>query len=337
MTGQRRAHQPADFMTKRTAVSPGGECPQWIAFLKRATGGDNELMSYLQRVAGYCLSGSIREHALFFCYGTGANGKGVMINTITGILADYATIASMETFTATSSDRHPTDLAMLRGARLVTSQETEEGRKWAESKIKTMTGGDPISARFMRQDFFTFEPRFKLVIAGNHRPGIRNIDEAIRRRFNLIPFSVRIPPAERDLDLPDKLRAEWPGILQWMIEGCLDWQRIGLAPPEAVKAATAEYLSAEDAMATWLGECCKVDRSLQTAVADLFSSWREWATRAGEEAGSMKRFSQAMQTRGFETCRVHPGRTAFRGVGLNASSHYHNDVRPAAWDDAPPF
>jgi putative DNA primase/helicase len=180
-----RHHLAGDHMTKITAIAPGGDCPQWLAFLKTITNCDKERQTFLQRVAGYCLTGSTREHALFFGYGTGGNGKGVFLNTLTGLMNDYASVAGMETFTASSSDRHPTDLAMLRGARLVTAQETEEGRKWAESRIKAMTGGDPITARFMRQDFFTFLPNFKLFIAGNHKPGLRSVDEAIRRRMNL--------------------------------------------------------------------------------------------------------------------------------------------------------
>jgi hypothetical protein len=148
---------------------------------------------------------------------------------------DYHRAAPIETFTASNHDRHPTDLAALRGARLVTSVETEEGRRWAESRIKTLTGGDKIAARFMRQDFFEYTPQFKLVIAGNHKPGLRSVDEAIRRRFNLVPFTLTIPPEERDELLPEKLKAELPGILNWMIEGCIDWLERGLAPPEALQ------------------------------------------------------------------------------------------------------
>ena len=134
----------------------------------------------------------------FFCYGIGGNGKGVLLGTWNGILGEYSAIAPMATFTATQNERHPTELAMLRGARLVTTQETEDGHHWAESKVKALTGGDPVSARFMRQEFFTYQPTFKLIVAGNHRPSLRNVDEAIRRRFNLVPFTVTIPPAERD-------------------------------------------------------------------------------------------------------------------------------------------
>src|SRR5262249_7748703 len=157
------------------------------------------------------------------------------------------------------NDRHPTELAGLHGARLVTATETEEGRQWAESKIKVLTGGDKIAARFMRQDFFEFTPQFKLVIAGNHKPGLRSVDEAIRRRLHLIPFTVTIPPNQRDAQLPNKLKAERPGILAWMIQGCLDWQERGLCPPTVVTDATVAYLEAEDALSAWMDDCCRRD------------------------------------------------------------------------------
>ena len=207
-TGQLQPHDRSDFMTKITAVGPGGSCPRWLEFLNQIFKGDQDLIDYSKRVFGYSLTGSVQEHAMFFCYGTGGNGKGVFLGTLHGISGDYSVIAHMPTFTASHNERHPTELAMFRGARLVTAQETEDGQRWAESKIKTLTGGDPISARFMRQDFFTFEPSFKLIIAGNHKPSLRNVDEAIKRRFNLVPFEVTIQAAERDDQLAEKLKAE---------------------------------------------------------------------------------------------------------------------------------
>ena len=197
----------------------------FLRFLAEVTAGDCELQSFLQRLFGYSLTGSVREHALAFFYGLGANGKSVLLSTASGLLGDYHTTAPIETFTASGSDRHPTEIAGLRGARLVTAIETEEGRRWAESRIKALTGGDKIPARFMRQDFFEFTPQFKLVIAGNHKPGLRSVDEAIRRRFNLVPFTVTIPTEKRDKELSEKLKPEWSGILQWMIDGCLAWQK----------------------------------------------------------------------------------------------------------------
>ena len=169
-TGAIGPHRHDAYMTKMAAAAPGGDCPLWLAFLERITAGDRDLVAFLQRVAGLSLTGITRDHALFFGYGTGANGKGTFLNTLCGLMGDYAEIADMNTFTASPTDHHPTDLAKLRGARLVTAQETEEGRRWAESRIKAMTGGDPITARFMRQDFFTYQPNFKLFVAGNHRP-----------------------------------------------------------------------------------------------------------------------------------------------------------------------
>ena len=325
-SGQIRSHRPADCLTKITAVTADGECPLWRGFLAKVTAGNQELQLFMQRMAGLALTGITRDHALFFAYGTGGNGKGVFLNTITSILNSYAAIANMETFTASQNDRHPTDLAMLRGARLVTAQETEEGRRWAESRIKAITGGDPITARFMRMDFFTYVPQFKLMIAGNHRPGLRNVDEAIRRRFHLIPFDVTIAAAERDEALPDKLRAEWPGILAWMIDGCLLWQERGLAPPVAVQDATADYLAAEDAMGLWMEECCTQTSTFYATSGALFGSWKAWAEAAGEQAGSQKRFSQALQARGFDPKREgHTGKPGFIGIGIRppeSDRHY---------------
>jgi putative DNA primase/helicase len=320
-TGVSRPHRAEDYMTKITGVSPLASCstPLWISFLNRITKDDAELIGFLQRMAGYALTGLTDEHAMFFCYGTGANGKSTFLNVLTKCAGNYHRTAPIETFTDSNSERHPTDLAGLRGARLVTAVETEEGRRWAESKVKALTGGDTISARFMRQDFFEYRPQFKLVIAGNHKPGLRSVDEAIRRRLNLIPFSVTIPPGERDKDLPAKLDAELPGILNWMIEGCLAWQRIGLAAPAVVTDATKAYLEAEDAMAAWLEECCHRDPQAWEKSSSLFVSWSAWAVKAGEQAGSQKRFSERLEARGIESQRRMNGRGF---VGLKLKSTY---------------
>ncbi len=326
-TGKIGAHRPDLYMTKITGAPTNGTCPGWLAFLDKVTGRDPDLQAFLRRVAGYCLTGVTREHALFFCHGTGGNGKGVFIGTLTGVLGDYATVAPMDTFTASGNDRHPTDLAGLRGARLVSAQETEEGRCWAESRIKALTGGDPVSARFMRQDFFTFTPQFKLVIAGNHRPGLRNVDEAIRRRLHLVPFTVTIPPSERDSTLPDRLKAEWPGILAWMIEGCLEWQRMGLAPPPAVLSATDEYLGAEDAVSLWMAECLKSSACAVESSADLYASWKRWAEAAGEVPGTQKRLSQNLIARGARPKRQGgTGKSGFEGFGI-IRRDYTDEVR----------
>jgi putative DNA primase/helicase len=296
--GVTRPHRHDCYMSKMTTVAAADRAtPHWLAFLYRVCGGDVELVAFLQRVAGYSLTGDTREHALFFLYGVGANGKTTFLKATTGALGDYCRNAPIETFTASKNERHPTDVAGLRGARLVTATETEEGRQWAESKIKALTGGDKISARFMRQDFFEYTPQFKLLICGNHKPGLRSVDEAIRRRMNLSPFTVTIPVAERDPELSAKLATESAGILQWMVEGCLAWQRHGLAPPAIVTDATAAYLETQDAMAAWIDECCVVEPRHWECSANLFASWSAWATKSGEFVGSLKRFVERLENR----------------------------------------
>jgi putative DNA primase/helicase len=298
-TGRMRPHDPADHLTKITSVAPGGNCPLWLSFLHRITDGDQALITYLRRTLGYTLTGDTSRQELFFAYGVGANGKSVLLSTVAAILGDYHCAAPIETFTESHGERHPTELARLVGARLVTCVETDPGRRWAESRIKALTGGDKIAARFMRQDFFEFTPQFKLLIAGNHKPGLRAVDEAIRRRFRLIPFAVTIPPEERDPHLLEKLRPEHGGILQWMVDGCLDWQREGPATPEAVARATDAYLDAEDAFGAWLADRCELDANARETTRDLFNSWKEWAEGGGEPVGSEKAFSQTLQARGF--------------------------------------
>ena len=316
-TGRLRAHDRADRMTKITTATPAGDCPTWRRFLAEVTGGDADLQAYLQRVSGYCLTGSTREHALFFLYGTGANGKSVFVNTLATILGDYAASAPMDTFMETRGDRHPTDMAGLRGARFVSSIETEQGRRWNESKVKAITGGDKVSARFMRQDFFEYTPQFKLVIAGNHKPAIRNVDEAMKRRLHLIPFTITVPPERRDKHLQQKLLAERDGILAWSLEGCLAWQRLGrLDPPPQVVAATEEYFEAEDALGRWLEERCVREANAKSLTAELFTDWKQWAEAAGEFVGSQRRFSDLLITRGVEKWRNAAGIRGFRGVGL---------------------
>jgi P4 family phage/plasmid primase-like protien len=328
-TGKLRPAVREDYMTRITGAAPGRECPLWQTFLFRITDGDEELQRYLQRMCGYSLTGMTREHALFFLYGTGANGKSVFLNTFTGLMGDYARTAPVEAFIDSKNEHHPTDLAGLQGARLIAAVETETGRRWAESKLKSLTGGDPIAARFMRQDFFQYTPQFKLVVAGNHKPGLRTVDEAIRRRFNLLPFTVTIPPGERDLELSEKLRAEWDGILQWAVEGCLEWQRTGLHPPKAISDATESYFAAEDALARWMEDCTdKRDGAWESATA-LFRDWKAWAESSGEYVGSQKQFSENLAARGVAKVRTKAAR-GFSGIRLrtNVVADVQHDVHP---------
>lgn len=316
-TGDTKPHVRADYFTKITTAAPGGKCPTWTQFLRDITGGDDDLQTYLARIAGYALTGETTEHALFFLYGTGANGKSVFLNTLEAVLGDYAMTAPGDTFMETKGDRHPTDLAALRGARMVCSIEIDQGRRWAEAKIKTLTGGDMVSARFMRQDFFQYRPQFKLFVAGNHKPAIRGVDEAMKRRLHLVPFTVTIPAAKRDKNLPARLLAERDGILAWAVQGCLEWQRIGLQPPEAVLGATRDYFTAEDALGRWLEEVCRQDANATATTKVLFAAWRQWAEHGGEFIGSEKRFAIELEARGFakwvQSGTRHHG---FQGVSL---------------------
>lgn len=338
-TGQLRPSRAADYATKIAAAAPGGECPRWLEFVDRVTGGDVDLKLYLQRACGYMLTGVTVEHAMFFLYGLGSNGKSRFIEAVAGVVGSYHTVAPIETFTASPHDRHPTELANLQGARLVTSMETEEGRRWAESRIAALTGGDKISARFMRQDFFEFTPTFKLVIFGNHKPGLRTVNEAIRRRMNLIPFEVTIPKVERDLELGEKLKGEWPGILAWMVRGCIEWQRSKLLPPAAVVEATEKYLDEEDTFKAWFEECCARDAGAFTPTAWLFNSWKMWAKRSNEWEGPQKKFTQRLVSEGFASEKSRPAsgkkdspRWGFRGVKLVGAS----EAEPVA-DGQMPF
>jgi P4 family phage/plasmid primase-like protien len=317
-TGEYYDARKEDYITKSSAVAPKQmEIPIWKLLLDKVTGGDGELQMYLQRVAGYCLTGYVSEHVLFFLYGTGANGKSVFIDTLIEIWRDYAAVAPMTAFVASHTDQHPTDLAMLNGVRLVVAQETEVGRHWAEARIKAITGGDPITARFMRADFFTYKPQFKLVIVGNHKPSLRRIDEAIRRRIHLVPFIITIPPEERDKGLFEKLKPEAPGILQWAIDGCTQWQRIGLAPPAAVISATDKYLADEDSFAHWIEEKCIVGKGLQRAAGDLWGNYKAWCDLNNEQAGAQKSFGQELERRGFGRKHTMHG-TLYRGIDLRS-------------------
>lgn len=314
-TGLMIPHQAAHLMTKLTAAAPAPGRPEaWLAFLDEATGGDKALQAYLQRLAGYCLTGQTSEQILAFFYGKGGNGKGTFLNTLADVWKDYGKTTPMATFTASSIDQHPTAIADLAGARLVQAHEVDASRRWDEAKIKTLTGQDRVKARFMQKDFFEYDPQFKLLFSGNTRPNLNTMDDAIKRRFHLVPFL--LTPKRVDQQLPAKLKKEYGQILQWAIDGALEWKRIGLAAPRAVVEATAEYFDDEDPHGNWL-------RERTAAAADavfinshsLYEDWREWCGARGEFCGSEKRFVQTLQGRGLN--RKKQGGTGLRGfVGL---------------------
>jgi putative DNA primase/helicase len=306
-TGTMRVAQPTDYMRMMTQVGPnatignaGEGCPRWKKFLSQIFDDDSALVTYVQRICGYVLTGSIEEHQMWFGYGSGNNGKGVFVDVVSGLMGDYHTNTPIETFTVQQFDAHPTELARLHGKRLVTSSETEEGRRWAESRIKEITGGGKISARFMRQDFFDFYPQFKIFLTGNHMPVMRNVGAAMIRRFNRIPFDVTIATEEVNKNLAKELiEEEGPEIILWMIRGCVDWMREGLPKPLAVKMATDSYFSDQDQLGEWINTCLEADQAGWIGTTDLFNSWKMWAEARQEYFGNVKWFSMKLQDRKF--------------------------------------
>lgn len=298
-TGETCPASREDYATQSTTTSPGSHCPRWERFIATVTSGDLELQGYLQRLAGYCLTGSTAEQVFVFLYGSGGNGKSVFLQTIARVLGDYAATATLDTFMVGRSDRHLSELAGLRAARLVLVPETEAGRSWAEARIKAITGGEQIRANFMHRDYFEFTPRFKLIVAGNHRPSLTNVGEAMRRRLHLVPFLATIPENERDKGLTEALLEERDGILGWMVKGCADWQKIGLAPPDCVLSASRDYFSSEDIIGQWISECCQVDRGCSATAQALYKSWSHWAESGGYLTGSKKALGEALRERGF--------------------------------------
>jgi putative DNA primase/helicase len=328
-TGELRPARPDDYITKQTAVAPADvpECPIWDQFLSDATGGDFGMIRFLRQWAGYCLTGMIQEHALVFIWGPGGNGKSVFINTLAHILGDYAVASSMDTFAATLGDRHPTDLAALRGARMVTVNETEEGRAWSETRVKQLTGGDKIAARFMRRDFFEYMPQFKLNVIGNNKPVLRNVDPAMRRRINMLPFINK--PEKPDLELEQKLRAEAPAILRWAIEGCIDWQRHGLVKPAVIVDATEEYFQSQDHFGRWLEECCEYGPGATTSEkpSHLLYSFQKWCEDNGEPMADNRQLRGMIErTKGLKYVKDHAGTRQVRGIALKGR-------QGAAWSD----
>lgn len=301
-TGEIREHKRGDYITRMSPVAfePGAACELWTSFLHRIFAGKAELIAFVQRLFGYCLTGDVREQLLIVFHGTGANGKSTLLNLVLLALADYAMKATPELMLLKAIDSHPTERADLFGRRLVVAMETDEGRRLAESLVKELTGGDPIRARRMREDHWQFMPSHKLILCTNHRPVVKGTDHAIWRRIRLVPFDVVIPDAEQDKTLADKLRAELPGILAWCVRGCLDWQRDGLGLPEEVKAATAAYRDEQDVLGAFLAECCARGPHYRIKAGAIYGGYRDWCKRTGETEVKQRTFGMAMTERGFE-------------------------------------
>jgi len=322
-TGAIRRHDPSELHTKITAAAPVGECPRWLAVLERALP-DPEVRAYLQRLAGYGLTGKSTEHVLPFFFGTGRNGKSVIANALRRALGDYAVEIAPDILMESHNEQHPTHVAVLRGARLVVASEVDTGRRWNESRLKRLTGGDPISARYMRGDLFEFDPTHTLIIVGNQKPGLRVVDEAMRSRIHLVPFGVTIPEAERDTGLPDALQAEYGGVLAWAAEGCRQWQEIGLAPPAAVIATTLAYLADEDSLEGWIVECC--ERSGQVTLKAAHRSYSSWCEQNSQSPLGRNTFADQLEARGFTRSKDSRNKSpAFAGLSLPVAPSWSDE------------
>lgn len=320
-TGELREHRASDLISKLAPVvfDPHATAPTWEKFLARAMGDNEELIAFVRRVTGYALTGVIREHALAFHYGSGANGKSTFVNTLQAMLGDYAKKAPRGLLFQQFGSKHETELTVLFGARLVSCAEVAESATFDEALVKDLTGGDPITARRMREDHWTFSPTHKLWLAGNHKPRVKGADEGIWRRLLLIPWTVTIPEAERDLKLSEKLAAEWPGILNWGIRGCLEWQRDGLGYPEQVARATSRYRDESDPLREFFDWHCVFEPEGRIARSALRARYEEYCKDAGAEPLGAKRFAEGLRRRDVRDGKVRvldKVRDGWRGIRL---------------------
>ena len=278
-------------------AAPDTPCPLWMDFLHGATRGDTDLQRFLQQRAGYWLTGDVSREDFDFFHGPGGNGKGVFLKTITAIMGDYAAAAPVEMFLAAKHEQHPTELARLADARLVVASETVEGRTWATTKIKQLTGNEvPIAARFMHCDFFEYRPKFKICFVGNAKPRIATVDDAIARRLNLVPFTNK--PAQRDEQLKEKLVLEYPAILRWMVDGWLDYQANGVVRPEVIAAATEQYLNDENIVGAWIADNCIRNSNASQLLKELYADWKGWCAAENEEPGTNRAFKKKLERLG---------------------------------------
>jgi len=307
-TGELREHRREDLITKLAPVEydRGAEAPTWARTLERVLPAP-EVRAFFKKLCGYAISGDVSEHVLPVLYGTGANGKSTILNALLEAAGGYGMQAAPDLLIAKRGG-HPTEVADLFGMRLVASIEVEDGRRLAESLVKTLTGGDKVRARRMRQDFWEFEPTHTAFLCTNHKPEIRGTDNAIWRRIRLIPFTETIPPAEQDKKLPEKLRAELPGILAWAVEGCLEWRRDGLQAPEEVRKATGAYRSEMDVIGAFLADECEAGDGYRAPFKAVYERYAEWCAEGGEKSEKARKFNALLKQRGrFEGRRSGPG------------------------------
>lgn len=313
-TSTLRPADPADLLTRGTDVpyDPHAKCPRFERFLTEVFDSDTNVIAFLQRLVGYCLTGDTREHLIAVLHGTGCNGKSTLLETLKQLLGDLAVTAAFDTFTRTRGDRGPrNDLARLRGARLVTASESGEGRRLDEATVKEITGGDTIAVRFLYGEHFELKPNFKLLLTTNHRPRVDGDDDAVWRRLRLIPFDQSFEGRE-DHDLPAKLTAELPGILAWAVRGCTDWQHQGVGQAGAVTRATTEYRTEEDTLGAFLADRCAF--SGETAATDLRTAYEDWCRELGERPLSGVALGKRLARRGITSRRGAKGTRIYVGI-----------------------
>lgn len=321
-TGEPNQPNREDLITKSGGVDylVDAVCPRWERFLDQVMLGSPELIRFLLLFAGYCLTGLATEQVFAIWFGLGANGKSVLINVLLGVMGDYAREMPADLLLIRRNDAISNDVAALRGLRFVTCNESDAGGRLAESRLKQLTGGDAVTARFLYGEFFTFKPEFKLALRTNHRPSIRGTDHAVWRRIALVPFNYKVPEEQRNPHLAEELLAEeGPGILNWMIRGCLEWQREGLHRPAEVEAATSEYREAEDILGGFLAENTAPDRNARTPSSKLYSAYCTWAEGSRMHPMSQKRFSLALEERGM-TKKKDPDGMRWLGILLKGGT-----------------
>jgi len=316
-TGILRLHDPALNLTKVTAAGydADADAPEFAKFLERIQP-DPAMREFLARLLGHALSGRVREHVLPILYGVGANGKSTLVEVVRRLLGDYAATVDPGLL-IDRGEVHPTGVADLFGLRLAVTHESDQGRRLAEGTIKRLTGGDAITARRMREDFWTFEPTHSLIMITNHAPVVTGTDEGIWRRLRIVPFEVVIPVDERDPDLPERLDLERDGILRWLVDGYHAYLRCGLGEPEKVTAATKGYRDGSDMLGLFVEERCLVMAGCRVRSSDLFEKWVEWCAKENVPAGTQKAFSTALSERGFDKIRTDVG-VHWVGLGLQS-------------------
>jgi len=325
-SGQLRAHRREDLCTKLAPVvfDERAASPTFDAFLASSLP-DVEVRGFVQRFLGYSLTGVVREHVLPIFYGSGGNGKGTLIEAVKAVLGEYAQAVPAELLMQRKGESHPTELATLLGLRLAFASETDRGAALSEKTIKSLTGADTISARFMRQDFFNFEPTHKLVLQTNHKPVVKGTDHGVWRRLRLVPFTV--VPRQPDLLLKEKLAHERAGILRWLVAGCQTWCRDGLGNADAIDAATAEYRNDSDLLGEFLSDCCLLVDGARTSASQLYREYRSWGEARGEHLWTQTAFGRQMSDRGLRSVKAH-GNKVYVGLGLRLGDGAHGLSTP---------